>query len=391
MKAALILLLVLAAALPAQLPPEVQLDRYMRQAAAAIEREDYEAASAALDKVGELKIGYGLELPDLYFFRGALVAYQTGRFGRAKHYAERYLTLAGRDGDRYTEALDLLDAAETGAFSDDQVCKGKNNIEPCWRELDNKPSCYVWHRESQESESISWIGVCRDGLAQGYGAVSWGSISEEKTETGRMLGGRFHGVVSGVISGDPLSIYRKNAWKIPYINGNRHGVYEEFYEDGPLFSTVSYVSGDRRGLFKRFHEDGSLAVRVPYSNGKRHGFYESFGEDGSLDSRGSYVNGKRHGLHEQFWPNGSLLKKHYYVNGIQHGVSELFNSKGLPTVKTFYVHGKLHGVNEWYREDGSLKSRTPYVKGKPHGVQEHYNLDGSLESKTLWVNGEKQE
>ena len=56
-----------------ELPPEIQVDRYLRQAERAIEREDFVGARAALDKISSLDAAPGLELPAAFYFRRAQV------------------------------------------------------------------------------------------------------------------------------------------------------------------------------------------------------------------------------------------------------------------------------------------------------------------------------
>ena len=96
----------------AQLPPDIQADRYLIQAERHIGNRDYTAAKAALDRILELQATHDLALPEAFWFKHAEVAQQAGDYAEAVESATRYLTTAGRDGAHYREALELLDQAE---------------------------------------------------------------------------------------------------------------------------------------------------------------------------------------------------------------------------------------------------------------------------------------
>ena len=347
MKATVVVALALTAVLAAQLPPEIQLDRYMRQADTAIALEDYQAASAALDKAGEVGLGHGLELPALYYFRTAQVAVRTGYPDRARQYAERYLALSGRDGEFNAQALDLLDVAKTHASIAELACTGEEHGQPCWLEVANRSGCYIWNTGRLDDPFVrlireaTWSGECAGGLAQGNGTVGWESFRDTRREaTGWMRGGKLHGKVTKV---------------------------ERYKDSGDETSRVPYVNGEPHGVEESYHEDGSLSFRKHWANGKPHGVEESYRSDGSLSFRTHWANGKPHGVEEWCNPSGTLAEK------------------------TDYVNGERHGVRESYDVNGTLFQRTPYVNDKRHGVVERFREDGSLEGRWVWVNDEKHE
>ena len=132
-----VFVLLTATAAVAQLPPEIQADRYLLAARQAIERQDFAGAQAALDKMSLLETEQGLELPEEFYFRSAQVAQQTRRPARAVQMVTRYLEMAGRDGKHYIEALELLNASEAETFNAAQTCEGKSKGSECWKELAN--------------------------------------------------------------------------------------------------------------------------------------------------------------------------------------------------------------------------------------------------------------
>ena len=95
-----------------QLPPEIQADRYLVRAEMQIEEQDYASAKESMDRILELQDQHGLELPEQFFFRYAEIVERLGLYDEAIEFVTKYLTLAGRDGEQYREALQLLNEAE---------------------------------------------------------------------------------------------------------------------------------------------------------------------------------------------------------------------------------------------------------------------------------------
>ena len=100
-----------------QLSPEIQADRYLMQAEDRIQKQDFAGAKAALDRILELEAEHGLTIPEAFHFRHAEVALRVGQHEEAIESVTRYLTVAGRDGEHYREALRLLNAAEAAQNS----------------------------------------------------------------------------------------------------------------------------------------------------------------------------------------------------------------------------------------------------------------------------------
>ena len=101
----------------AQLSPEIQADRFLMQAEDRIQKQDFAGAKAALDRILELEAEHGLTIPEAFHFRHAEVALRVGLHEEAIESVTRYLTVAGRDGEHYREALRLLNAAEAAEKS----------------------------------------------------------------------------------------------------------------------------------------------------------------------------------------------------------------------------------------------------------------------------------
>ena len=113
-----------------ELPPAIQVDRYLREATGHIEDGDGPAALAALDRILALEAEYGVEIPDAFWFRSAQAALSAEKADMAVESVTRYLQLTLLEGEHYEPALDLLIEAEAlqasfapgSTFRDCDVC-----------------------------------------------------------------------------------------------------------------------------------------------------------------------------------------------------------------------------------------------------------------------------
>ena len=97
-----------------QLPPAIQADRYLRQAEQAVRSGDAAGARAAMERLEALEREHGLEPEGEDHYRYAQAWEAAGEPQRAMDSAVRYLQLRGREAEHYTEALDLMNRAESG-------------------------------------------------------------------------------------------------------------------------------------------------------------------------------------------------------------------------------------------------------------------------------------
>ena len=108
----------------AELSPDIQADRFLVQAERQIRSGDHAGALATLDRILALQAEHGLEIPDAFWFKRAEVSRQAGLHAQAVESATRYLETAGRSGEHYMAALELLDAAELAEPTAARVARG---------------------------------------------------------------------------------------------------------------------------------------------------------------------------------------------------------------------------------------------------------------------------
>ena len=95
-----------------ELPPEMQVDRLLVQAAREIDGGEHWSAVVTFERILAVSEEHGLEIPAEFWFRQAGVLQGAGLHERAIEASTRYLQEAGREGEHYRAALELLDAAE---------------------------------------------------------------------------------------------------------------------------------------------------------------------------------------------------------------------------------------------------------------------------------------
>ena len=55
-------------------------------------------------------------------------------------------------------------------------CAGKPEGAKCWKELANRPGCYIWDGHYIPTQTVAWSGSCSaDGVAVGKGTADWKS------------------------------------------------------------------------------------------------------------------------------------------------------------------------------------------------------------------------
>ena len=138
------------AATAGQLPPEIQVDRYLLRADRLMEAKDPKGALEVMGKIVALQKEHGLTLPEEFHFKHAKVAFSAGEVQEAVDAVHTYLLDAGREGKFYREALELLEEAEQREqlqswIGDEQTCAGQPKGTECWMELTGQPGCYVWN------------------------------------------------------------------------------------------------------------------------------------------------------------------------------------------------------------------------------------------------------
>ena len=197
--------------------------------------------------------------------------------------------------DFYTRGFDpfLGNALRDGSpsrFSTEQACAWQPRGAECWKELANRPRCYVWngYNFANAIMTVIWTGECSGGLAHGEGTLTLKytrSGNVMLAGTGRLRYGKKHG--HWVIR-DRDGDIREG----PYVDGKKHGDWVKRFADGRVVEEC-YVDGKQHGNEVIRFANGDV-WEGPYAGYQRHGRWTIRLADGTVHE-GPYVGGKMHG------------------------------------------------------------------------------------------------
>lgn len=84
---------------------------------------------------------------------------------------------------------------------------------------------------------------------------------------------------------------------------------------------IPYDTGEIRFRYSRVKSsDGTRWIR--------HGLFQEYHQNGQVISEGEYVNGNEQGLWRDYYPNGQLAAEGFYKDGKEVGVWRYWNEEG---------------------------------------------------------------
>ena len=117
-------------------------------------------------------------------------------------------------------------------------CAGKPEGAKCWKELANRPGCYIWDGHYIPTQTAAWSGSCSaDGVAVGKGTADWKASDRSISETGLLVDGKFHGHL--VVNFFPS----REVWEGPFVNGKLHGYWVKRGSQGEVWNC--WQNGER--------------------------------------------------------------------------------------------------------------------------------------------------
>lgn len=381
----LCVLLVNCTVVRAELPPDILADKYLIRAEQLHAEKNYAAAFEMMQKTLGLKKEHNLTLPVEFHFKYAQVALSVDSVKIALDSVNRYLSLTGRDGEFYKEALALSLEAEWPEIGDDETCAGKPPGVACWNELTSHPQCYVWDVNYDENRTVSWSGKCSGHVAHGQGTLIVSKGDYETSDSGNFAKGKKHGYWVGHDS-------YGNGSEGPYVNGKKHGhwILRDSHGGG---SEGTYVDGEKHGHWILRTPSGA-EMQGSFVEGREQGVWygeteicaHSEGVSQKITVRGKYVDGQKRG----YWQNGEFHNAtisdgpgswsgsgQYDTNGLRQGTwtyrfldcSGEVGAYWIGRRKGDFVADKRDGAWFYYffwEEEGSRSwvcSRTTYDQG----------------------------
>ena len=130
-------------------------------------------------------------------------------------------------------------------------CFGMPKGSSCWREMSNKPGCYVWMSFFNPSfEEVDWSGACSGDTAHGRGTLRWSGPGFSSQATGEMVHGKLQGhwiwrtADGGRSEGSYVDGVQNGHWVVRWAKGSR---FEGEFRDGKPhgFGTYTSVDGEK--------------------------------------------------------------------------------------------------------------------------------------------------
>lgn len=220
-------------------------------------------------------------------------------------------------------------------------------------------------------------------------------------------------------------------------NGEKQGVWKDFYPGGKPKSETTYISGKKSGYAKTYSESGSLKdiekyigdslqKDVPELTTKLE-IRSEYYEDGRVKKTGTYLYGLAEGIHKEYSPEGKITGAKMYKEGVLAGeglIDEAGNQQGPWTeyhpngkIKAKGVYdngvkigdwifyypnekveqkgkydkkGRAQGLWQWYYDSGKLLREENYLNGKREGPLTEWSDSGNVITKGEYIDGLKE-
>ena len=219
-------------------------------------------------------------------------------------------------------------------------------------------------------------------------------------------------------------------------NGEKHGLWKEFYASGRTKTEINYRNGVLNGYYKIYDERGNVIKSERYENGvlvvatenetdkpevkvvyhangnvSTSGIYregtpvgihrqyseagvienaEVFTEEGVKESEGIVdEEGKKQGDWKYFYENGQVRSQGAYTDNLRNGEWTYFFMDGKVEQKGKYRNDRPTGDWKWYYEDGSLLREESYINGRLNDLYTEYDRNGNVLVQGMYSEGEK--
>lgn len=127
---------------------------------------------------------------------------------------------------------------------------------------------------------------------------------------------------------------------------------------------------------------------IPYNqliNGEKEGLWREYYQNGNLRAEYHYQNGKKNGYGRQYWDGGVLLQEAIYENDLETGLVTWYNEQGQIIGEGEMQLGKREGpwkICDAKKGDYCIKAH--YKAGKKDGTWELYHENGALWKSQEW-------
>jgi antitoxin component YwqK of YwqJK toxin-antitoxin module len=191
-------------------------------------------------------------------------------------------------------------------------------------------------------------------------------------------------LVEFIIYNDRESIIEKY-----YENGNLNekytfnkdkkidGVYIKYFSDNDKINIkCNYINGDKEGLYIEYYKNGDIKFETNYVKDKMNGFYREYYNDNRIKIITFYKDNLLNGHYEEFYNSGKKYIDCHYINNClddtyikyyeNENIHFLCNYKYKESITNIYDKNK-HGEFIEYYENGEIFKQGNYVNNKLNG------------------------
>ncbi len=198
-----------------------------------------------------------------------------------------------------------------------------------------------------------------------------------------------------------------------YLNGLKHGKYQENTEKGTFVASETWANGKKNGPFQYADEKTGIVVAVGefledslhntvkgfymngvtqyvkhYNRGVRNGEAISYFDNGRTEQIATFVNDVPHGAVIAFYADSILRYIKEYNMGVPNGRFYLFHRNGCAASEDYYKNGEHDSISRvWDVVSCNLISESSWRNGKKNGTFIQYNAFGDTLRIENYFNG----
>jgi antitoxin component YwqK of YwqJK toxin-antitoxin module len=131
---------------------------------------------------------------------------------------------------------------------------------------------------------------------------------------------KFSGILRKVLRGYNVKTYSS------LLNGQLHGTYRSFYENGQRYEVRRYKNNLSLGKQYGYWEgSGQMKFEYNYYNEKKEGLQKNWYYNGDPNYVYNYKNDRQDGLQQAWRSNGSLYRNFIVKEGVRYGLQNSFS------------------------------------------------------------------
>ena len=158
-----------------------------------------------------------------------------------------------------------------------------------------------------------------------------------------------------------------------------------------VFNSLFLFTSCSNNMQQVKNESGTIIEEfIVNKDGEKHGLYKSFDEDGNVIETATYKNGMLHGDRNFYFKNGKLELSEHYVENVITGPYLSYYINGQIELSFEYENGVVNGLLTKYYENGSIMEEVNMSENEENGPFKEYYENGQLKWKGEYLNGDNE-